>query len=173
MYVCVWEWGKHFPGRIPGTRRRAGFSRWRRGCVPGSQLAACIYTTNGAPTVSPALTRARTHHSWVYPLCAHQHTPTQGQRDGEGGRERERKRPAICWSGTLQILTHWLYQKHKHKWQAHKVTKSRLLNTAAVKQTWIPVWSSFALNRRDHGKRRSISETISQLTEMTKIWMTA
>lgn len=87
--VCVLEWGKHFPGRIPRTRRRAGFSRWRRGCVPGSQLAACIYTTNGAPMVSPALTWARTHHSWMHPLCAHQHTPTQGQRDGEGGRERE------------------------------------------------------------------------------------
>lgn len=59
--VCASEWvcerergGKHSPGRIPGSRRRAGFSLWRRGCVPGSQLAACIYTTNGAPTVSLA-----------------------------------------------------------------------------------------------------------------------
>lgn len=61
LCVCASEWvcerergGKHSPGRIPGSRRRAGFSLWRRGCVPGSQLAACIYTTNGAPTVSLA-----------------------------------------------------------------------------------------------------------------------
>lgn len=134
--VCVHGGvGKHSPGRIPGTWRRAGFSRWRRGCVPGSQLAACIYTTNGAPRVSAA--RAHTHHSRVYPLSAHQHTPTQGQRDGEGGRERERKRPAICWSGTLQILTHRLYQKHEQGCGEHRVSKSLPLNTAAVKQTWI------------------------------------
>ena len=83
--------------------------------------------------------RTHTHHSRVYPLSAHQHTPTQGQRDGEGGRERERKRPAICWSGTLQILTHRLYQKHKQGCGEHRVSKSLPLNTAAVKQTRIPL----------------------------------
>lgn len=98
--MCV-RGGKHSPGRIPRTRRRAGFSRWRRGCVPGSQLVACIYTTNGAPTVSLALTHACTHHLWVYPLSSHQHTPTQGQREGEGGKEEEKERVRQTERGQL------------------------------------------------------------------------
>lgn len=67
---------------------------------------------------------ARTHHSGVNPLRAHQHAPTQGQRDGEGGAQRERKRPAICWSGTPHILAHWLYQKTQEpvaSKQSHKI----------------------------------------------------
>lgn len=85
--VCVWG-GKHSPGRIPGPRRRAGFSRWRRGCVPGSQLAARIYTTNGAPTVSRALTHACTHMSGSTQRSS-AHADARSERRGERERKRE------------------------------------------------------------------------------------
>lgn len=61
----------------------------------------------------------------------------EGEREKKRVRERESKRPAICWSGTLQILAHWLYQKHKQGHGEHKVTKSLLLNTVAVIQIWV------------------------------------
>lgn len=46
---------------------------------------------------------ARTRHSGVNPLRAHQHAPTQGQRDGEGGAQREREKEAsylLEWHST-------------------------------------------------------------------------
>lgn len=125
---------------------------------------------------SSAHTRAHTPLMSVSTQRSSAHADARSERWGGRKRkreeERESKRPAICWSGTLQILTHWLYQKHKQSHGEHKVTKSQLLNTAAVKQTWI-LSSHFALsrfNRRDHGKERSkslllIAETISGLTE--------
>lgn len=44
----------------------------------------------------PALTRVCTHRSRVYPLSAHQHTPTQGQRNSGwvGGTVRETEQEA-------------------------------------------------------------------------------
>lgn len=118
--------GKHSPGRIPGTQRRAGFSRWRRGCVPGSQLAACIYTTNGAPTVSQALTHTRAHttHECIHSvlISTRRHKVMENRRERECEGEREKKRPAICWSGTPKLLTRCLYQKHTQRCFGLRVT---------------------------------------------------
>lgn len=63
--------------------------------MPGSQLAACIYTTNGAPVASPSPARARTH-------AAHPLISTRRGEVAETGerRRRERRRgQPFCWSG--------------------------------------------------------------------------
>lgn len=84
--------------------------------------------------VHPPLMSVSTQHS-----SAHANARSDRRGGRERGREREgerdRKRAAICWSGTLQILTHRLYQNHKQDHGEHKVTESLLQNTAAVIQT--------------------------------------
>lgn len=56
--------------------------------MPGSQLAACIYTTNGAPVASPAPARAGTHAA--HPVISTRRAEvaeTGGEEGrGEGGR---------------------------------------------------------------------------------------
>lgn len=84
--------------------------------MPGSQLAACIYTTNGAPVASPAPARAGTH-------AAHSLISARRAEVAEAGREEERRKgKALCWSGTpwqnqpeRPRLYCWMIQRRRHK----------------------------------------------------------
>lgn len=109
--------------------------------MPGSQLAARIYTTNGAPTASPALTHAHTdRHTHITHKCIHsalistrRRKVSSTGREGEKDRVREREQEGsylLEWCSTIQ--THWLDQTHWKSNSEHKVTEPLQSNTPLV-----------------------------------------
>lgn len=83
--------------------------------MPSSQLAACIYTTNGAPVAFPAPARARTHTTPPL-ISTRRHKVAEMKK-----RERRRGQP-LCWSGTRWQEQHehphlycWMIQRRSYK----------------------------------------------------------
>lgn len=104
--VDVCERGQTFPWQDPRDPTEGRVQRWRRGCVPGSQLAACIYTTNGAPTVSLTNTQTQTHthatHECTHSALISTRRRKVVEKQSEGGREREEE-----WEEEASSLLEW------------------------------------------------------------------
>lgn len=120
----------------------------------------------------------------MYPLSAHQHTPTQGHREGKGGRGRERvckgekkrerirerkresKRPPICWSGTPQILLAISETQAETRWaRSNKIPAAQHCSCDADVKTCPQTFSVLKRFHRRQRKGSSKSQLSGQWTD--------
>lgn len=142
--VCAWGGGQTFPwqdprdlaeGRVQPVKER----------LRARQSISGLHLHNKWSSHGFCSARAHTPLTSVSTQRSSAHADARSER--WGGRNRKREEEAICWSGTLQILTHRLYQKHEQGCGEHRVSKSLPLNPAAVKQTWILLLISLQIHQ--------------------------